>query len=167
MRGPDRRRVTHPLTPSEVIIDGTAYRDYLKQKYRVRIDGNDIDLPFRIFRVFALLALRRDLDSGWVDRKILSWSETLAKRYISATRMTLRAANWSRKGGVDGAWMVIEANLDRVHHYRLIAEPELIRVNPELVHFDDSVIAREAESFVRRAAERLICPDAGEKEIEK
>jgi len=144
-----------PLMPWEIIVDGTPHNI----NYRITVDGNQIDLPFRLFRIFAILAVRRDIDSGWVDGDIVSWSGTLATRYVSKTRRTLQAANWGQPGGVDGAWLVIESNPAVPSQYRLIAKSETIRINPELVRFDDRVVAEEARLFVIRASDRLICPE--------
>jgi hypothetical protein len=140
--------------PHKIIIDGTAQRKHTLTNYRVTIDGNQIDLPFRLFRVFTILSLRRDVNDGWVERSTLSWCSPLVTRYVSRTRTFLRAANWSRPGGVDGAWLVIETNPEKRGHYRLIAKPESIRINPDLVGFDDGVIAREAAAHLRRQKRR-------------
>ena len=148
-----------PLLPWEIIIDGAITHDRQNTNYRIRIDGNQIELPFRLFRIFTILALRRDIDSGWVDRGLITWSSTLANRYVSRTRTTLRAAEWRKPGGVDGAWLVIETNPTVPYQYRLIARPETIRVNPELARIDDRIIASEVKAFSERAVDRLICPD--------
>lgn len=177
-----------PLMPYEIIVDGAAQLVGRKTNYRLTIDRNPIDLPFRLFRVFAILALRRDLDSGWVDywplmgfedritetkpvKAELFWVSVLARKYASRTRTYLQAADWRCPGGVDGAWHVIETKIPRgrprlrtssipeeAGFYRLVAKPETIRISPELVRFDDRVVAREAESFLVRQADRLMCP---------
>ena len=149
MRGPDSR---HILLPREIIVDGSPSHLLRKIRHLIRIDGVRIALPYRFFRLFAILALRRDIDSGWVDRSMVIYENDLARNYM--TRM--REMIWTQQG-VE-TWGIVEANLELTHFYRLAAEPETIRMNPELIHFDDMAISREAEAFISRAADRLICP---------
>ena len=115
---------------SSVDVDGSCIWD----RYTVRVNGIDVPLTGKSFKYFARLAWSRKKEGkGWVWKEDLEpgWNQA---RYIYRMKGEIAEV-------IGSSWPVVENRRDG--HYRLAAEPNIIKLNAEnLRTYPDIEISR-------------------------
>jgi hypothetical protein len=144
----------------EIIIAGTPLCVYLHENYLVKIDGLDIYLPPRLYKVTALLAMRRVTarkDKGWVQATDV-FAGKLTQDYLQRSNqaITFAAKAAVRSGKICHSildWRFYEPGNDFGHPgmFRLAADPDdtEISIGSDVNRIGDELIGLEAVKFLR------------------
>lgn len=140
----------------EIVIAGTPLCVYLQTNFLITIDGLDIYLPLRLYRVTSILAMRRVKGDGWVSKSDLD-PGGLAGKYLTRTKgaIRFRVRQAVMRGEVKyehlARWGFRETyeQSDKPVEYRLLVSPDRTKIviGPDATACGDQAVIREVGAF--------------------